>query len=55
MMAPPAVTSLDLARLHAAIADRYRVQRELRAGGMATVYLAPHLTAKEKDSVRQVI
>ncbi len=29
-----------LARLTAALADRYRLERELGAGGMATVYLA---------------
>ena len=34
--APPDV----LAHLRAALADRYRVERELGAGGMATVYLA---------------
>ena len=27
-------------RLGAALADRYRIERELGAGGMATVYLA---------------
>ena len=27
-------------RLSAALADRYRIERELGAGGMATVYLA---------------
>ena len=27
-------------RLKAALADRYRIERELGAGGMATVYLA---------------
>src|SRR6188768_3362775 len=30
-------------RLSAAIADRYRIERELGAGGMATVYLAQDL------------
>jgi serine/threonine-protein kinase len=30
----------SLARLNATIADRYRLERELGAGGMATVYLA---------------
>ncbi|NIW37054.1 MAG: serine/threonine protein kinase, partial [Gemmatimonadetes bacterium] len=27
-------------RLQAALAERYRIERELGAGGMATVYLA---------------
>lgn len=27
-------------RLTTALADKYRIERELRAGGMATVYLA---------------
>ena len=30
-------------RLAAALADRYRIERELGAGGMATVYLAADL------------
>jgi hypothetical protein len=29
-----------LLRLGSALADRYRLERELGAGGMATVYLA---------------
>jgi eukaryotic-like serine/threonine-protein kinase len=29
-----------LSRLTTALADRYRIDRELGAGGMATVYLA---------------
>ena len=29
-----------LERLKAALADRYRIERELGSGGMATVYLA---------------
>jgi serine/threonine-protein kinase len=33
----------DLARLTAALSDRYRIERELGAGGMATVYLAEDL------------
>jgi len=32
-----------LERLAAALADRYRIERELGAGGMATVYLAHDL------------
>ncbi|HUF65507.1 MAG TPA: hypothetical protein VMM17_05970 [Gemmatimonadaceae bacterium] len=30
----------DSARLITALSDRYRIERELGAGGMATVYLA---------------
>jgi eukaryotic-like serine/threonine-protein kinase len=33
----------SLERLTAALADRYRIERELGAGGMATVYLAHDL------------
>ncbi len=32
-----------LERLQAALAERYRIERELGAGGMATVYLAEDL------------
>ena len=34
---------MALTRLIAALADRYRIERELGAGGMATVYLAQDL------------
>jgi serine/threonine protein kinase len=33
----------QLERLKAAVADRYRIHRELGRGGMATVYLAEEL------------
>jgi serine/threonine protein kinase len=34
------LTSDALPRLNAALSDRYRIERELGQGGMATVYLA---------------
>ena len=39
---PPPMTD-SLARLSTALADRYRIERELGQGGMATVYLADDL------------
>jgi eukaryotic-like serine/threonine-protein kinase len=44
------VTVLD--RLTAALADRYRIERELGAGGMATVYLAEDLKHKRRVAVK---
>ncbi len=41
-----------LTRLAAALADRYRVERELGAGGMATVYLAEDLKHKRKVALK---
>jgi len=40
-----------LARLKTALADRYRIERELGRGGMATVYLAKDLK-HERPRVR---
>ena len=41
-----------LARLAAALADRYRIERELGAGGMATVYLAEDLKHYRQVAVK---
>ncbi len=38
-------------RLSAALADRYRIERHLGEGGMATVYLAEDLKHKRKVAV----
>jgi Tol biopolymer transport system component len=39
-------------RLAAALADRYRIERELGAGGMATVYLADDLKHDRKVAIK---
>jgi eukaryotic-like serine/threonine-protein kinase len=39
-------------RLHTALADRYRIERELGAGGMATVYLAQDLKHDRKVAIK---
>jgi eukaryotic-like serine/threonine-protein kinase len=44
------VTALD--RLTAALADRYRIERELGQGGMATVYLAEDLKHRRRVAVK---
>src|SRR5215207_4351837 len=45
---------MTIVRLTAALADRYRVDRELGAGGMATVYLA-HDIRHERDVAIKVL
>jgi hypothetical protein len=40
------------ARLNAALADRYRIERELGHGGMATVYLAEDLKHNRKVAIK---
>ncbi|MEO8227559.1 MAG: protein kinase, partial [Gemmatimonadota bacterium] len=42
------------ARLTAALADRYRIEREVGAGGMATVYLAEDLRHHRKVAIKVV-
>ena len=44
--------SAILGRLSAALADRYRVERELGAGGMATVYLAHDLKHEREVAIK---
>jgi serine/threonine-protein kinase len=39
-------------RLVAALADRYRIERELGAGGMATVYLAEDLKHERQVAIK---
>ena len=40
------------ARLSSALADRYRIERELGTGGMATVYLAHDLKHDRKVAIK---
>ena len=42
----------DISRLTLALADRYRIERELGAGGMATVYLAQDLKHDRKVAIK---
>ena len=41
-----------IARLTAALADRYHIERELGAGGMATVYVAEDLRQRRRVAVK---
>ena len=50
---PPFVT-VQAERVHTALSDRYRVDRELGAGGMATVYLA-HDLKHDRDVAIKVL
>src|SRR5881396_1496113 len=50
---PPSPRLTDpLARLQAALADRYTIERELGRGGMATVYLAQDLKHHRKVAIK---
>jgi Tol biopolymer transport system component len=50
--AEPVVAGHDTARLTAALDGRYRIERELGTGGMATVYLAHDVKHERKVAVK---
>lgn len=43
---------IDQDRLTQALADRYRIEREIGSGGMATVYLAQDLLDQDLGNPR---
>ena len=51
-MRPGTETTESLLRLSAPLADRYRVEREIGAGGMATVYLAHDLRHDRRVAIK---
>src|SRR6516162_5020796 len=51
VVASPPMPDID-ARLAAALADRYRIEREIGAGGMATVYLAHDVRHDRKVALK---
>ena len=51
---PEAFVAELLASLHAALADRYTIEREIGRGGMATVYLA-HDRKHDRDVALKVL
>ena len=46
------IVSTDVLRLAAALAERYGIERELGAGGMATVYLAHDLKHDRQVAIK---
>jgi serine/threonine protein kinase len=43
---------MTIERLRASLADRYAIERELGAGGMATVYLADDVKHRRKLAIK---